>query len=75
VYPWYLAGVLGWDSWGFFKKPINLGQITIILKPELRSFWGDSLANQNFRVRSCEVAIISPKKYSLLGGSSQLVRG
>ena len=37
VYPWYLAGVLGWDSWGW-KKPIHTKTIYIYI---LRVFWGD----------------------------------
>ena len=36
------------------------GQITIIPKPELRGFWGDSLTKPPFGVTSAEVAIICP---------------
>ena len=41
------------------------GQITIIPKPELRGFWGDSLTKPPFGVTSAEVAIICPDYYSL----------
>ena len=34
------------------------GQITIIPKPELRSFWGDSPTKPPFGVTSAEVALI-----------------
>ena len=36
------------------------GQITIIPKPELRGFWGDSPTKPPFGVTSAEVAIICP---------------
>ena len=36
------------------------GQITIIPKPELRRFWGDSLTKPQFKVTSAEVVIICP---------------
>ena len=36
------------------------GQISILPKPELRGFWGDSLTKPPFRVTSAEVAIICP---------------
>ena len=39
-------------------------QITIIPKPELRWFWGDSLTKPPFRVTSAEVAIICPDQYT-----------
>ena len=39
------------------------GQITIIPKPELRGFWGDSLTKPPFGVTSAEVAIIYPDIY------------
>ena len=39
------------------------GQITIIPKPELRGFWGDSLTGPPFGVTSAEVAIICPGLY------------
>ena len=38
------------------------GQITIIPKPELRGFWGDSLTKPPFGVTSAEVAIICPER-------------
>ena len=37
------------------------GQITIIPKPELRGFWGDSLTKPPFGVTSAEVVIICPE--------------
>ena len=37
------------------------GQTTIIPKPELRGFWGDSLTKPPFGVTSAEVAIICPE--------------
>ncbi len=44
-----------------YTKPLTIsGQITIIPKPELRAFWGDSLTKPPFGVTSAEVAIISP---------------
>ena len=39
---------------------ISSGQITIIPKPELRGFWGDSLTKPPFGVTSAEVVIICP---------------
>ena len=39
------------------------GQITIIPKPELRGFWGDSLTKPPFGVTSAEVAIICPDTF------------
>ncbi len=36
------------------------GQISIIPKPELRGFWGDSLTKPQFKVTSAEVVIICP---------------
>ncbi len=36
------------------------GQITIIPKPELRGFWGDSLSKRQVKVTSAEVVIICP---------------
>ena len=39
------------------------GQITIIPKPELRGFWGDSLTKPPFGVTSAEVAIICPDSW------------
>ena len=39
------------------------GQITIIPKPELRGFLGDSLTKPPFGVTSAEVAIICPDIY------------
>ena len=36
------------------------GQITIIPKPELRGFFGDSHTKPPFKVTSAEVAIICP---------------
>ena len=44
------------------------GQTTIIPKPELRGFWGDSLTKLPFGVTSAEVAINCPGKmgYNLL---------
>ena len=43
------------------KKNISeSGQITIIPKPELRVFWGDSCTKPSFGVTSVEVAIICP---------------
>ena len=39
---------------------IHSGQITIIPKPELRVFWGDSCTKPSFGVTSAEVAIICP---------------
>ena len=41
------------------------GQITIIPKPELRGFWGDSLTKPPFGVTSAEVAIICPELYNV----------
>ena len=38
------------------------GQITIIPKPELRGFLGDSLTKPPFGVTSAEVAIICPER-------------
>ena len=39
------------------------GQISIIPKPELRSFWGDSPTKPPFGVTSAEVAIICPDSF------------
>ena len=39
---------------------LTSGQITLIPKPELRRFWGDSLTKPPFGVTSAEVAIICP---------------
>ena len=39
------------------------GQITIIPKPELRGFWGDSLTKPPFKVTSAEVVIIRPELF------------
>ena len=36
------------------------GQISIIPRPELRGFWGDSLTKPPFKVTSAEVVIICP---------------
>ena len=36
----------------------NSGHISIIPKPELRGFWGDSLTKPPFKVTSAEVVII-----------------
>ena len=36
------------------------GKITIIPKPELSAFWGDSLTQRHFWVTSAEVVIICP---------------
>ena len=41
-------------------KALNCGQISIILKPELRGFWGSSLIKPPFRVTSADVVIICP---------------
>ena len=40
------------------KVVIESGQITIIPKPELRGFGGDSLTKPPFKVTSAEVVII-----------------
>ena len=40
-----------------------LGQITIIPKPELRSFWEDSPTKPPFGVTSAEVVTICPDRY------------
>ena len=37
------------------------GQISIIPKPELRGFWGDSLTKPPFGVTSADVVIICPE--------------
>ena len=37
------------------------GQISIIPKPELRDFWGDSPTKPPFKVTSAEVAIVCPE--------------
>ena len=37
------------------------GQISIIPKPELRGFWGNSLTKPPFKVTSAEVVIICPE--------------
>ena len=39
------------------------GQISIIPKPVLRGFWGDSLTKPPFKVTSAEVVIICPEGY------------
>ena len=39
---------------------INSGQISIIPKPELRAFGGNSLTKPPFKVTSAEVVIICP---------------
>ena len=39
------------------------GQTTIIPKPELRGFWGDSLTKLPFGVTSAEVTINCPGKW------------
>ena len=49
------------------KPPKISGQITIIPKPEVRGFWGDSLTKPPFGVTSAEVAIICPKNMSGIG--------
>ena len=63
---WISSKGLTWNFWTF-KKPSKVeeqsGQITIIPKPELRAFWGDSLTKPPFGVTSAEVAIICPEKY------------
>ena len=43
------------------------GQITIIPRPELRGFWGDSLTKPRFGVTSAEVAIICPDIWIIFG--------
>ena len=53
------------DAMSCTVAPINIhkpGQITIIPKPELRGFWGDSLTKLPFGVTSAEVAINCPDK-------------
>ena len=45
---------------GIWINCILSGQITIIPKPELRSFWGDSPTKPPFGVTSAEVVIICP---------------
>ena len=45
---------------GHISNHISSGQITIIPKPELRGFWGDSLTQPPFGVTSAEVVIICP---------------
>ena len=37
------------------------GQISIIPKPELRGFWGDSLTKPPFKVTSAEAVILCPE--------------
>ena len=48
------------------------GQISIIPKPELRGFWGDSLTKPPFKVTSAEVAINCPDGLYIKGISFQL---
>ena len=67
---WVRMGFKGLVGWGGFKGgqvfcfrfpgKVYSGQITIIPKPELRGFCGDSLARPPFGVTSAEVAIICP---------------
>ena len=45
------------------SKAYISGQTTIIPKPELRSFWGDSPTKPPFGVTSAEVVIICPDIY------------
>ena len=42
------------------RKVDGSGQISIIPKPELRGFWGDSLTKPQFKVASADVVIICP---------------
>ena len=46
------------------------GQITIIPKPQLRGFGGDSLTKPPFGVTSAEVVIICPDLCEISGGVS-----
>ena len=41
-------------------RPLLSGQISIIPKPELRGFWGDSPTKPSFKVTSAEVVILCP---------------
>ena len=50
----------------YYNPHINSGRITIIPKPELRGFGGDSLTKPPFGVTSAEVAIICPYKWVVL---------
>ena len=47
------------------KANMKSGQISIIPKPELRGFWGDSLTKPPFQVTSAEVVIICPDEIGL----------
>ena len=52
--------IIGNGWWGQIIWNFNSGQITIIPKPELRGFWGDSLTKPPFKVTSAEVVTICP---------------
>ena len=47
------------EDFNFYKRYVS-GQITIIPKPELSGFFGDSLTKPPFGVTSAEVVIICP---------------
>ena len=47
------------------KRYQNSGQISIIPKPELRPFWGDSLTKLPFGVTSAEAVINCPENWWL----------
>ena len=59
----------------YYNPHINSGRITIIPKPELRGFGGDSLTKPPFGVTSAEVAIICPYKWVVLSFLSGNQRG
>ena len=51
------------DGWDYLtviriKTSIQSGQISIIPRPELKGFWGDSLTKPPFKVTSAEVVTI-----------------
>ena len=54
------------DTVGSEIRLNSSGQISIIPKPELRGFGGDSLTKPPFKVTSAEVVIICPEQLSLL---------
>ena len=49
------------------EKHQTTGQISIIPKPELRGFWGDSLTKPPFGVTSADVVIICPETSTIFG--------
>ena len=73
--PWWLEDdslihvLLKWslfrENMWIFGQAQNLRQISIIPKPELRGFWGDSLTKPPFKVTSAEVVIICSDKMQL----------